>query len=1012
MSLQLTFFNAGGNINAIKRKEVLRHYFLTENPTIMFVSESNLSNYECAPKICFDKYSINELQKKRMVSFVKRDSGFTYVTPAVDLGIPIHVYEGRNLLVASVYSEFKTYSPDGLSFVKNDREKRLKLLGNALKFLVGMAGDKSLVVGGDMNFDAKQQTNKEVKEYYKLLKVLGFEQRISEITRPKKKRCLDNDEETEGGTIIDHVLVRKFGGKAYAVVLGESDHYAVVLNVAKNLRISRRPMVKIATVKYTLEVYRWAWANYPFGRPDQKWDDLEKLIEDLEEYMMAVQGLATEYHNAKEGVPWWTPKLTRLKVAANTAPKTFEKTKVYKKEIDKAQRAWDNHTMQIKGHPYRMKERTNITCLRVGGVKIEKKKDIAVELANFFDKKVEEILKLAKPDYEDLMKSYNAYNSGRGISTWEMVAPTREEVLEMIDSLPKKSSSGKDGLPYTLCKFLRDRIAEPIYHILRLVFEEGRVLDRHKVVQVTGVYKKGDPEKAENFRPVGIGYLVMRLIEKWIAKQIAINCQRQKLLPDEIHGFVKNKSCETCLISVKDYALKEKAKGNKVCMVFLDATAAFDTIPRSLILDGLEAVQCGPKSLKLMRSYLSGDWFMQVKVQDEFSHEFRARAGVIQGGGCSATLYAVATSIIEFLTRGVGKLFVYADDSVLVISSPNGDQSEFSSLVRKAIDVMLDILIKLGLKNNERKSEIMPLWDCVVDEKFLINGFACKPSTCLKFLGCMVNKHLTQKDHVKEIIRKMQFANYKIRTQKFNRSSKQVVQFIKSNIMSHIMYAMNYWLPESTVEDRDEIQSAMNKNIIPLMDNRSWKEKVKKKVNYGRAYGKARIESIELLYEKQEVRMAMKMAEVAEKLEYGREGYSKARFILPLLKDSKLTRAENRLRKIWNSFPLHAISFWSKKPKLKLKLYLKKLINLILDYEAKAGRLPRPANAKNEMPILWRLNVLGQVNSDLHDKLTSMPDVQYRGRRFSQNSEADYLFCFPDPAQKRERGVQTKGGLL
>ena len=158
--------------------------------------------------------------------------------------------------------------------------------------------------------------------------------------------------------------------------------------------------------------------------------------------------------------------------------------------------------------------------------------------------------------------------------------------------------------------------------------------------------------------------------------------------------------------------------------------------------------------------------------------------------------------------------------------------------------------------------------------------------------------------------------------------------------------------------------------------------------------------------------MAMKMAEVAEKLEYGREGYSKARFILPLLKDSKLTRAENRLRKIWNSFPLHAISFWSKKPKLKLKLYLKKLINLILDYEAKAGRLPRPANAKNEMPILWRLNVLGQVNSDLHDKLTGMSDVQYRGRRFSQNNETDYLFCFPDPAQKRERGVQTKGGLL
>ena len=1014
MPLLLAFLNGGGNINAVKRKEVLKHFILTETPTILSISESNLHKCETAPRLNFEKYNIYDLNQKRLVSYYRRDSDFTPVEPAIDLGLPIHIFQGRGILVASIYSEFKTYSEDG-SFVKNERPERLRLLGNALKFLVGMAAGRPIIVGGDTNFDVKQQFNKEVREYLALLKVLGFEQKINEITRPRAGRLIEMGSETsaEAGTIIDHILTKKFTGVAYATVVGESDHYAVVFSTPDFVRISKRPWVEIKVVKYTKEIYRWAWDNYPFGRPDERWDNLEDIVWRLEEYMEAVQVLATSTYKAKAGVPWWTPQLTKLKLEANIKPKTFEKTKKYKKAIKEAQKKWDNHSMQIKGHPYRSKERTNLTRLKVGGVIIDDKKEIASELADFFEKKVDDILEQTNPDFDDLMKEYKDFNSRRGIQEWEMVPPTRKEVLELIDSLPNKSSSGVDDLPYTLCKFLRDRVAEPIYQIFQLVFKEGRVLDRHKLVKITGVYKKGCPENPKNFRPVGIGFLVMRLIEKWIAKQISLNCQRQPLLPAEIHGFVKNKSCETCLISVRDHALAEKAKGNNVCMVFLDATAAFDTIPRDLIVSGMDAIKCGPKSMKLIKNYLGGKWMMKVGVQGEFSRKFEAKAGVVQGGGCSATLYAVATSILEFLTKKIGKIFIYADDSALVISSPETDRSKFSDLVRDAIKRMLIILIKLGLKNNEEKSEILPLWDCSIDEKFLVNGFACKPSTTLRFLGCILNKHLTQSDHVKEIARKMQLAHFKIRTEKYNRSGKQVAQFIKSHIMSHIMYAINYWLPNTTLNEREELQAVMNKNVIPLLDSRSYKERSKKRPNHAKLYGGAKIENMELLFEKLEVKMAMKLAKVAEDLEYGREGYSKARMILPMVKGDA---DENRRRKIWNSFPLHAISFWSKNPKLKLKLYLKKLTSIVLDYEAKSGKLPRPGDKKSinsmSIPILWRLEVVGQLDSAVHAKLMGMHDLQYKGRRFRYNNEADYLVSFPDPTPKRERQAKSKGGLL
>ena len=994
--LQLIFFNGGGNLNSIRRKDVLKNLLLTSRPSILSITESNLHSCENPPDIDLENYNKYDFKKKRIVSYFRRDSGFKPIEIGCDLKIPIHVFEGRDVIVASIYSEFKRYSDD-INYVDVDRQERLRLLTNAIKFVCGRAGSKAVIIGGDFNFDFKEQNNEEVKEYVKVLKLLGLEQTIKHITRPKKGKSL------ESGTIIDHILVKKFTGRTYTMAVGESDHKAVVFSMGDYSRIQSRPFEKVKKAVYDLEIFRWAYANYPFGRPDQKWDDLEEIVDQLEAYMGAVETLATKETFVKEGAGWWTPKLTRLQYESDKDPNNYPKYKIYKDEIKKAHRKWDNLQMQRKGHPYRNKEKTKITKLIVEDKTVTDKTDIAEALANHFDKKVSDIIDESDPDFEEIMKQYHDSNVERGINSWEIEPPTLEQVSDLIDSLPQKKSSGRDGLPYTLCKFLRDRIKEPIWRIFQLVFKEKRVLSKHKQVQVTGVYKKGNPELPSNYRPVGIGYLIMRLIEKWISIQLGVQCRRQPLLPREVHGFVKGKSCETCLINVRDYALQMKAKGKTVCMVFLDATAAFDTIPRDLILAGLKAIQCGPNTLEILRSYLQDEWTMQVKVGDNLSHRFVAKAGVIQGGGCSATLYGIATAVLEFLTRKVGKIFIYADDSVIVIASDSNDKAIVSEHVRKAIDTLLKVMVALGLTNNARKSEVLPLWECIVDEYFLVGDFKCKPSRCLKFLGCMLNRYLDQSDHVKEIVRKMQVAHFKLRNQKYNRSPEHVIQFIKSNIMSHIMYAVNYWLPASTQCDRDKLQEAQNKFVIPLLDNRDWSLKRMRRPNHAKLYGSARIENIELLYEKMEIRNAMKMAKIAEDLEYARDGYAKARMFLPTCKD----QTQNRLRKIWNSFPLHAIHFWSRNPKNKLKRYLKKLVNLILDYEAKAGRLPRPHDKKtlknNEMPLLWRLHVIGQLDDKVHEKLTKMHDVQYKGRRFKLNSQNDFLVHFPDTPTNNER---------
>ena len=71
--LQLIFLNGGGNLNTIKRLNVLKHLFMSERPTIISISESNLSPGEDAPNIDLENYSfIQNDSLKEIDAIIKR----------------------------------------------------------------------------------------------------------------------------------------------------------------------------------------------------------------------------------------------------------------------------------------------------------------------------------------------------------------------------------------------------------------------------------------------------------------------------------------------------------------------------------------------------------------------------------------------------------------------------------------------------------------------------------------------------------------------------------------------------------------------------------------------------------------------------------------------------------------------------------------------------------------------------------------------------------------------------
>ena len=211
------------------------------------------------------------------------------------------------------------------------------------------------------------------------------------------------------------------------------------------------------------------------------------------------------------------------------------------------------------------------------------------------------------------------------------------EVSYMLKSLDTAKATGPDGIPATLLKETADVITPSLCRLFNKSISSGSLPDEWKTANIVQVYKKGDNENAENYRPISLLCIISKILERCVLNNIKYHLL--EIINVYQHGFLPRRSCVTNLIDVLHYVGSRLDRGGQIDMVYLDLSKAYDKVHHDVLIQKLRK-DCGfgGNLLRWFRSYLTNRK-QCVTVLGGRSNSLSITSGVPQGSILDPALF-------------------------------------------------------------------------------------------------------------------------------------------------------------------------------------------------------------------------------------------------------------------------------------------------------------------------------------------------------------------------------------
>lgn len=631
------------------------------------------------------------------------------------------------------------------------------------------------IIIGDINFDLLDINKQYTLNYINTLQKYGYISYINQITRP------------DSGTCLDHIFIQNKSNNVTANQLNFqphilptsiTDHHILFLNINFENSIHKEKSEQQKTYK---KINIKKLCNY---LETETWEGVinnnNLNVQIMTNNFMSILNKHIENcttslkinNNMKKLKPWITlglitsikhrdnlkkiylktkteKDLQEFKFYRNYLNKLLKETKnnYYKNQIENAgnnyKKIWKtlNSVANIKNN-----SENNISLIIADdNEKITDKKQQAEVFNNYF-------IDIGKKLAANINKPNNYIPKVKlNRNSFYLHPVTESEIKYKINNLKNSSSCGKDGISVQIIKSVQIFIIKPLTYIINRIFDTCIIPTQFKESLVMPIFKQGDKQRTENYRPISLINNLAKIFEKCIKSRLSEFLEKGNLLSDNQYGFRQGRNTEQAIQKLTLNVIKNFNDNKKSIAIFLDLQKAFDTVSHLKLIEKLENIGIRGQQLNLFKNYLTNRQ-QSVKIDGEVSSAKIIETGVPQGTVLGPILFLIYLNEMFYLNDDY-EIISFADDTVLLCSGDNWEKAyEEADKIITSIKQWLDEnLLSLNLKKTKYITFAPSRADLPTNAKAITITNCTEKITKvdnIKYLGVIVDQHMNWQEHV------------------------------------------------------------------------------------------------------------------------------------------------------------------------------------------------------------------------------------------------------------------------
>ena len=383
-------------------------------------------------------------------------------------------------------------------------------------------------------------------------------------------------------------------------------------------------------------------------------------------------------------------------------------------------------------------------------------KALANEFNHFFVNKIQKIRQSIPIVLPEDTSYYSQPFHGQPLET--LRPTTMEEINRIIKECGVKTSV-EDPIPAKVIKSCLD-ILVPVYSdLVNKSLEEGSIENVKSSVIDPKIKKAGlDIDVNNNYRPINNLRFISKLVERVAKIRKDEHMTINSLHTPEEFGYKQNHNTETMMLGLTDEVLRGFDENQATIVIFLDLSAAFDTIDPDKLLQIMEdELGITGVALQWFRSFLTGRT-QRVKIDHEYSDSIEVPCGATQGSILGPPLFN--TNV-----RSQPKVFKYCKFKTSSFADDSNGRRTFSltfqlNVVKYEVVKCLKLIVEWShahfMKINPGKTEILLFYPPSLEKEVIIKGVVFEEQ-CIRFseyvknVGVYLDKNLNLNIHVNNV---------------------------------------------------------------------------------------------------------------------------------------------------------------------------------------------------------------------------------------------------------------------